>query len=115
MTPTSSCLPRRPPATPRGSGFSDENILSCALVVSPALIIYAGGSLILQRLYNPSEAIKLIQPERIDYHYMFAFAESFPRNPAGKILKQELKMQLWEVGYGRHCFLNAVTAAPYGV
>jgi hypothetical protein len=78
-----------------GPGFSNGNILFCALVVSPTPVIYAGGSLILQSFYNASEVIKVIQPERIDYNHMFAFAENFPRNPAGKIPKRELKKQLW--------------------
>ena len=107
-------MPRRPPATPRGAGFSNGNILFHTLVVSPAPVIYAGGSLIFQSFYNTSEVIKLIQPGGIDYNHMFAFVENFLRNPAGKILKWDLKQQLWEVEYGRHCILNAVTAAPYG-
>ena len=95
MTPPSSCIPRRPPATPRGPKFSNENILFCALVISPTRVIYAGGSLILQSFYNASEVIKLIQPERIDYNCMFAFAKNFSRDPAGKIPKGELRKQLW--------------------
>jgi len=91
MTPTSSCLPRRPPATPRGPGFSNGNILFCALVVSPTPVIYTGGSLIFQSFYNAPEVFKLIQPERIDYNHMFAFAENFRRDPAGKIPERELR------------------------
>ena len=105
---------RRPPATPRGPRFSDVSILFQALVVSPTPVIYAGGSLILQSIFNASEVIKLIQPERVDYNYMFSFAENFPWSPAGKIPKGELRSSDGEVEYGQPYFLNAVSAAPFG-
>jgi hypothetical protein len=114
MIPTSICMLRRPPATPRGPRFSNVSILFQALVVSPTPVIYTDGSLILQSIFNASEVIKLIQPERVDYNYMFGFAENFPWSPAGKIPKGELRSSNGEVEYGQRYFLNAVSAAPFG-